>query len=84
MTVILELKPETEAGLAAQAAARGLPLPEYVRRVLEDQLPARRAPASLSPAERAAAWLAPIPGQPIRPPLSDEAISRESLYDVRG
>ena len=42
------------------------------------------APAALSPAERAALWRESIKGLPPTPPLSDEAISRESIYDSRG
>jgi hypothetical protein len=35
MTVTLELKPETEARLAAQAAEKGLPVREYLQTVIE-------------------------------------------------
>jgi hypothetical protein len=82
VTFTIELPPEIEASLAALAAARGIPLPEYVRRLLEDQVPPRKA-AKLSPAERAAAWRASVEGLPIRPPLPDEAISRDSIYAAR-
>ena len=83
MTFTIELAPEIEAGLKAQAAAHGMPLPEYVQHLLEEQVPGP-APQHLSPAERAAAWRAAVPGRPVRPPLPDEAISRDSIYDVRG
>ena len=82
MTVTIELKPEIEADLAALASARGLPLPQYVQEVLESQVAAARA--TMSPAGRAAAWRASPCGLPIRPPLSDEAISRASTYAARG
>jgi hypothetical protein len=82
MTVTIELKPETEAGLAALAAARGVALPQYVRELLESQLPPGGPP--ISAAERAAAWRASAIGLPISPPLSDEAISRSSIYGIRG
>jgi len=39
MTVTIELTPELEAGLVALAAAHGLPLPQYVHQVLEEQVP---------------------------------------------
>jgi len=39
--------------------------------------------ASMSIAERIAAWRT-LPNLPSRPPLSDEAMSRESIYDARG
>ena len=83
MTITIKLSPEIEAGLATLAAARGLALPDYLQRLLEEQV---RAPetAALSPAERAAAWRESVKGLPRTPPLSDEAISRERLYDSRG
>jgi hypothetical protein len=82
MTVTIELAPEIEAGLVALAKAQGLGLPQYVESVLKDQISVQ--PAGLSPAERAAAWLASTEGLPLTPPLSDEAISRESMYGPRG
>ena len=82
MSVTLELSPEIEASLAALAAARGLALPQYLQQLLVEQVPSRSA-RSLSAAERTAAWRA-VEGLPIVPPLSDEAISRENLYDTRG
>jgi hypothetical protein len=81
MTVIIDLSPETEATLAEQARAHGLALPEYVQQLLEEQAFVRAQ--MLTPAERAAAWR-PVEGLPIRPPLSDKAISRDSIYDLRG
>jgi hypothetical protein len=83
MTVTIELSPEIEAGLAAQAAAQGLPLSQYVQHLLEGQVPPR-AGAALTPAARAEAWRNVTPGLPIRTPLSDAAISRETMYDARG
>ncbi|MGE4045274.1 MAG: toxin-antitoxin system HicB family antitoxin [Acetobacteraceae bacterium] len=77
----IELRPDVEAGLAALAAEQGISLAQYVRRLLEQQVPGK---AALSPAERAAAWRESVKGLPHTPPLSDEAISRESLYDARG
>jgi hypothetical protein len=83
MTLTLDLSPEMEADLAALAARQGLSLPEYLRHLLEEQVPLR-AGTALSPSERAAAWRASVKDLPHTPPLSDEAISRESLYDARG
>jgi hypothetical protein len=83
MTVTVELPPEIEAVLAAQAAAQGLALPDYILHLLEERLPAR-AGALLSPTQRADAWRASTRGLPIRPPLSDAAIGRDSIYDARG
>ncbi|HXY57190.1 MAG TPA: hypothetical protein VEH76_01285 [Methylocystis sp.] len=83
MTITLELSPELESGLSAMAAARGLSLPEYLKCVLEEQLPPQ-ATAGLSPEGRAAAWREAARDLPHTPPLSDEAISRESIYGERG
>jgi hypothetical protein len=83
MTVVIELKPETEATLLMRAAARGLALPQYVEQVLESQVQPERLPTALTPHERAAAWRSPT-ALPLRPPLSDEAIDRASMYDIRG
>lgn len=83
MTITIELSPETEANLSALAAARGLPLPVFVRKLLEEQIPAH-VDLPLSSAERGAAWRASAKKFPHTPPLSDEAISRENLYAERG
>ena len=82
MTVTIELSPELEAGLAALAAARGVGLAEYMQYVLEEQVSSRVE--DMSPADRAAAWRASVKALPLRPPLSDDEVSRESIYDARG
>ncbi len=82
MTVTIELPPEIEAALIAQAEARGLPLSEYLRSVLWQQVPDQNV--ALSPAERTSVWRETAKGFPHTPPLSDEAISRESIYGDRG
>lgn len=81
MTVTVDLRPETEVGLAALAAAQGVSLEQYVSRLLEGQVPCQ---PPLTPTERAAAWREAAKGLPHTPPLADKAISRESLYDARG
>jgi hypothetical protein len=83
MTITIELPPEIEAGLLAQAKAEGLPLPQYVQRLLREQFPAGET-ALMTPAERAAAWRESVAGLPHTPPLSDRAINRESIYGDRG
>ncbi len=82
MSVTIDLPPEIEAGLAAQAAAQGVSLSEYLVHLLEEQV-ALGTPSPMSPAERAEAWREAARGLPHTPPLSDEAISRESIYDSR-
>jgi post-segregation antitoxin (ccd killing protein) len=84
MTVTIQLPSDIEAELIAQARAQGLDLSEYVEHVLREQVPSRGASSALSPAERADAWRESTRGLPHTPPLSDDAISRESIYGDRG
>lgn len=81
MTVTIELRPDIEASLALLAEQQGLSLPQYVRKLLEVQTPAHGA---LSAAARAAAWRESAKNLPYSPPLTDTAISRDSIYDSRG
>jgi hypothetical protein len=83
MTIKIELPPDIEASFAARAAEQGMALPDYLQRLLEEQVPARKA-VSLSPAERALLWRESAKGMPHTPPLSDQAVRRESFYDTRG
>ena len=83
MTVTIELRPEVEAKLLAQAEAQGLPLPQYVQHLLREQFPAG-ASAPSSATERGAAWRESVRGLPHTPPLLDEAISRENIYGDHG
>jgi len=71
------------AGLVARARAHGLELRQFVEQLIRESVP-QRVDSALSPAERAAAWRESSRGLPHTPPLSDEAISRESIYGDRG
>jgi hypothetical protein len=82
MSVVIELPPDIEASLADQAAREGISLQQHLRHLLEQQVPARTNPAT--PAERAAFWRQSAQGLPRTPPLSDQAVSRETIYDARG
>jgi hypothetical protein len=82
MSVTIDLPPEIEANLAAQAAARGVPLAEHLRRLLAEQADVSKA-APKTPDERVKLWR-DVSGLPDTKPLSDEAISRESIYSERG
>ena len=82
MTVTLHLKPELEAGLLAQAQAGGKTLEEYLVSMVEGAV----MPATgqrLTPEQRAAAFEAWSAGHRATPPLSDYAVSRESMYEGR-
>jgi hypothetical protein len=83
MTVTIDLCPDTEARLAEIAAAHGLSLAHYLRRVLEEQIVAPPS-AAVSPSERAAMWRAGVLLLPVTAPLPADAISRDSIYDARG
>ena len=87
MSIRIELTPDVEADLAAQAAKIGLPLDDYIRTVLERHVsPATSAPQALDSAERARAfeeWARTFPYRRTEP-LADEAITRESFYSVDG
>lgn len=83
MTVTIQLPSDIEAELLAQANAQGLDLPQYVEHVLRERVPPRTA-SSNSPAERAKGWRESARDLPNTPPLSDDAISRESIYRDRG
>ena len=83
MSIRVELTPEMEADLAAQAARSGVSLDQYVRTVLEKQAsPAPIRPLVMSAAERARAfeeWAEKFPYRRTEP-LPDEAVARESFY----
>jgi hypothetical protein len=80
---MIDLPPDIEADLAAQADAHGVPLPEYLRHLLEEHASAGTHRV-LTPDQRAAAWRAFAENLPRTPPLSDDAISRASIYHDRG
>ena len=79
MTVRLDLKPDVEANLAAQARARGISLDAYLQSVIEDLARTESAvPASLQDLEATLDALAEM-GKDL-PHLSSSAFSRESIY----
>ncbi len=79
MTVTL--KPDLEEELTARARAEGLSTEEFVNRELE-KLVARTQPVSqLTPEERVRRWNEFLAQNTVGgPPLSDYAVSRESIY----
>jgi hypothetical protein len=82
MTVTLNLKPELEAGLLAQAKACGMTVEEYLLSVVEGAvLPMTQK--TLSPEQRAAAFEAWSAGHRLTPLLSDYAVSRDGMYEGR-
>ena len=79
MTVRLELKPDVEANLIAQARVRGVTLDAYLQHVIEDLARTKpTSPASLQDLEATLDTLADM-GKDV-PHLPSSAFSRESIY----
>jgi hypothetical protein len=89
MTLTIDLEPEVERRLREVATQHGVDEREYVRRLIEQHLPAIEA-------DRTPLWdtLTPDEWQRVTrewvnshdtsiPPLPDEAVSRESFYEGR-
>ncbi len=86
MTVTLDLKPEVEAGLVAQARAGRKTVEEYLSSLVQGWVEGAALPApvnGLTPEQRAAAFEAWAAGHRETPPLSDYAVSREAMYEDR-
>lgn len=83
MTVTAKIRPDIMAGLTAVAAEHGVTERQNVLSRIEEQVP-HSLKTAVSPTERAAAWRESVKGLPQTPLLSDEAISRESIYTDRG
>ena len=82
MTVTLNLNPELEAGLLAQAQASGKTIEEYLLSVVESAVLAGEQ-STLPSEQRVAAFEAWAAGHRATPPLSDYAVTREGLYEGR-
>ena len=83
MTVKLELTPDIEAGLMAQAQASGLSLEAYLEKMLREQGESAATP-TLAPAEEWTrtfeTWADSFPDTALIP---DEALRRENMYPDR-
>lgn len=82
MSITLSLNPETEKTLSARAGQLGLSLNDLLQELANREAAALSVP-TLSGDEKAEAFLAWADSFPDTPPLSDDAISRESLYPDR-
>jgi hypothetical protein len=80
MVVKLELKPEVQAGLLAEAQARGLSLEEYLEQIVRDHGITVPSVSAEEWEKEFESWVASFPETPS---LSEEAISRESMYPDR-
>jgi hypothetical protein len=88
MTITLELPPEIEARLVAEARDRGLPVAEIIKAHLMQSHAPVSDTQSLSVKDRVREiddFFAELDRDPPSgvAPLSDEALSRENLYDDR-
>jgi hypothetical protein len=79
MTVRLEIKPEIEVSLNAQAAAKGIPLDAYLQNVIEDIARAQAAPAANVEEFRSTLDTLAEMGKSL-PHVPSAAFSRESIY----
>jgi hypothetical protein len=82
MSIQIELKPEIEAELTAQARKKGVPVSQYVQRILEQHVPAQPVESAMTPEQKARAFQNWVENFPYRrkEPLSDHAVGRESFY----
>jgi hypothetical protein len=78
----ITLRPDLEEELAARAQAQGLSTEEFINRELERLVTASAHPmAELTPEERVRRWDEFVANRSVGgPPLSDYAVSRESIY----
>ena len=85
MTVTIDLKPEVEERIAAEASARGLSVEDYILGVLEKSTGNNES--NFARTANAEEWVRAfrqwVNHFPPHPVLSDEAISRESIYRER-
>ena len=80
MTITLELLPNVEASLTAQAHAQGLELNAYLQRLLERHATAKLPEATMSLDELEARLDALAEGSENLPALPPEATTREGIY----
>jgi hypothetical protein len=80
MTITLELPPDLEARFVAEAMAKGVPVDEVVKAYLYHAPPeSSRKQLTAEEVDRGLEEAADLLPDGI-PPLSDEAMSRESIY----
>jgi hypothetical protein len=80
MSIEIELKPDMEAELKTRAQKNGLPVSQYVQRILEQYVPVQPVQSAMTPEERVKAFQDWVDNFPYRrsEPLSDDAISRRA------
>jgi hypothetical protein len=84
MTIRVELNPETEERLKAEARSKGLPLEKVAEQLLREALSERPAPQGRMRVEEFHPMLeAMVEGSEKLPDLPTESFSRESFYEER-
>jgi hypothetical protein len=85
MTIQVELNPEIEAKLVAEARAQGVPLAKAAERLLQEALASRSAlEGTLSVSEFHAMLKSLASGSEALPNLPTKSFTRESFYEGRG
>jgi len=75
------IKPDLEEALAARARSEGLSIEQFVNRELERAVARGPAAPEVTPEERLEGWHKFVTQYAVGgPPLSDYAVSRESIY----
>ena len=83
MAVMLNFDPEIEESLMTLAQARGVSLSDYIQEIAAREAARLPVKTSITGEEKAKAFLEWAESFPDTPPLSDEAISRASMYPDR-
>lgn len=83
MSVTLHLNPQVERDLTALARERGLSLSDYLQELASREALRQAAKPDVTGEERVKAFLEWADSFPDTPPLSDEALSRASMYPDR-
>jgi hypothetical protein len=85
MTIQVELNPEIEAKLVAEARAQGISLAKVAERLLQEALASRSAlEGTLSVSDFHAMLNSLASGSEALPSLPTESFTRESFYEDRG
>jgi hypothetical protein len=81
MTIHVELNPEMETRLAAEAQARGMAMEQYAQRLLQEAITSRAHGRSRASQEEFRAFLDALASKaPDVPQLRSESFSRKTIY----
>ena len=80
MSITLKLKPEIEAQLIAQATQQGVSIEQLLETLIGMFVDSNRSEQPIVPQEKAARFSQWARNHAVTAPLSDAAVSRESIY----